>query len=100
MWTHILSIIPKGLLYEKFFILKLNGVGWGGGNPNFCLNPFVIVLTFKLSFSYNIIYHIFAHMQLNYHHLIIYQVIVVTMTYDRFGQSPSSLNGDWKCKLK
>jgi hypothetical protein len=41
----ILGTIPKGLLNEKIAIRKLNGVGWGGGNPSFCLHPFVIAFT-------------------------------------------------------
>ncbi len=41
----ILGTIPKGLLNEKSTILKLNGIGWGGGNPNFRLNPSTITFT-------------------------------------------------------
>ncbi len=42
----ILGTIPKGLMNEKSAILKLNGDGYGGGNPNFCLNPSVTTFTF------------------------------------------------------
>ncbi len=38
----ILWTIPKGLMNEKLTINKLKGAGWGGGNLNFCFNPFVI----------------------------------------------------------
>jgi hypothetical protein len=41
----ILGTIPKGLLNEKSIIRKLNGTSWGGGNPNFHLNPYVITFT-------------------------------------------------------
>jgi hypothetical protein len=45
MLIHILGTIPKGLIYEKSTILKLNGVGWCRGNPNFYFNLSMITLT-------------------------------------------------------
>ncbi len=45
MWIHILGTIPKGLIDEKSIVLKLNGVGWCGGNLNFYLNLSMIALT-------------------------------------------------------
>ncbi len=39
---------PNGLLNEKSTIHRLNGVGYGGGNLNFCLNPYVIAFTLDL----------------------------------------------------
>ncbi len=46
-WILILMLgtIPKGLVNEKSAIFKLNGDGYGGGNPNFCLNPTVTTFT-------------------------------------------------------
>jgi hypothetical protein len=45
MWIHILGTMPKGLIYEKSTIPRLNGVGWCGGNPKFYFNLSMIALT-------------------------------------------------------
>ncbi len=44
----ILGTIPKCLSNDELAIHKLNGVGWGGGNLNFCFNPYVIAFAFDL----------------------------------------------------
>jgi hypothetical protein len=43
-----LGTIPNDLLNEKSTIHRLNGIGYGGDNPNFYFNPFVITFTFDL----------------------------------------------------
>ncbi len=50
LWILILifGTISKGLLNKNLTICKSNGVGWGGGNLNFCLNPIVITFTLHL----------------------------------------------------